>query len=80
MKINIIGAGLGGLTFGFPIGLACCAAGVFLGNTLVYVLYKVFGDGIRQYFVKNLHLDLEKAARSKKTNRSSCAPRSNSTI
>ena len=57
---------LGGLTFGFPIGLACCAAGVFLGNTLVYILHKVFGDGIRQYFVKNLHLDLEKAARSKR--------------
>ena len=57
---------LGGLTFGFPIGLACCVAGVFLGNTLVYILYKMFGDGIRQYFVKNLHLDLDKAARSKR--------------
>ena len=57
---------LGGLTFGFPIGLACCTAGVFLGNTLVYILYKTFGDGIRQYFVKNLNLDLDRAARSKR--------------
>ena len=57
---------LGGLTFGFPIGLACCTVGVFLGNTVVYILYKTFGDKIREYFVKNLHLDLDKAARSKR--------------
>ena len=57
---------LGGLTFGFPIGLACCTVGVFFGNTIIYILYKTFGDKIREYFVKNLHLDLDKAARSKR--------------
>ncbi len=57
---------LAGITFGFPIGLACCIAGVVLGNTAIFLLYRIFGDKLEAYFVKNLHLDLEKAASSKK--------------
>ncbi len=57
---------LAGVTFGFPIGLACCMVGVFLGNSLVFALYRAFGDRIRDYFVKNLHFDFERAAVSKK--------------
>ena len=33
---------LSGLTFGFPIGLACCMAGVALGNSLIFLLYSSF--------------------------------------
>lgn len=55
---------LGGLAFGFPIGLACCTVGVFVGNTLIYGMYRCFGDKLRDYFVKNLTFDLEKAANS----------------
>ncbi len=55
-----------GVSFGFPIGLLCCTLGVVLGNSLIYLLYCIFGDGIRQYFDKNLKLDLEKAGNSGK--------------
>lgn len=57
---------LAGVTFGFPIGLACCMAGVVLGNSLVFALYRAFGERVKDYFVKNLHFDLERAAISKK--------------
>ena len=53
---------LAGVTFGFPIGLACCMVGVFLGNSLIFALYKAFGNKIGEYFVNNLHFDLQKAA------------------
>ncbi len=55
---------LSGITFGFPIGLACCMAGVILGNSLIFFLYKTYGNRIRQYFVKNLNFDFEKTANS----------------
>lgn len=58
---------IAGMSFGFPIGIACCIAGVILGNTLVYVIYKSYGDGVREYFVKNLDFDLDKAANSSKS-------------
>ncbi len=57
---------LAGVTFGFSLGLLLCTAGVLIGNTVIFVLYRIYGDGIRQYFVKNLHFDFDKAARSKK--------------
>lgn len=57
---------LSGISFGFCIGLFWCAVGVFLGNTVIYVLYKVYGEGIRKYFVKNLHIDFDKAQKSKR--------------
>ena len=57
---------LGGLTFGFPIGLLCCWIGVFLGNTAIYLLQKTFGDKLRGFFIKRLGLDLEKIAQSSK--------------
>ena len=57
---------LGGLTFGFPIGLLCCWLGVLLGNSVIYLLQKTFGDRLRGFFIKKLHLDLEKIAQSNK--------------
>ena len=58
---------IGGMSFGFYIGLALCMLGVILGNTLIYILYKTYGDGIKDYFVKNLDFDLEKAANSSRS-------------
>lgn len=57
---------LAGVAFGFPIGIACCMAGVVLGNTLVFLIYKLFGDKVREYFIENLHFDFDKAAKSKR--------------
>lgn len=58
---------LAGLTFGFPIGLLCCTVGVILGNSIIFALYRFFGDGIREHFVKNMHIDFERVSVSKKT-------------
>ncbi len=55
---------LGGLAFGFPIGLLCCMVGVFLGNSAIFALYSAFGNRLRNYFIKNLSFDFEKAANS----------------
>ena len=55
---------LAGLGFGFPIGLLCCMVGVLLGNSLVYILYKIYGDRVREFFFKNLNLDFKRAAES----------------
>ena len=57
---------LAGLTFGFPIGLLCCWAGVLIGNTVIFLLQKTFGDKLRGFFMKKLHLDMEKIAQSSK--------------
>lgn len=57
---------LAGFTFGFPVGLLCCMAGVLLGSTLIYMLQNIYGDRLRGYFIKKLNLDLEKIARSGK--------------
>ena len=57
---------LGGFTFGFPMGLLCCMIGVLLGNTLIFMLQKIFGDRLRGFFVKKLDLDADKIAHSSK--------------
>ena len=57
---------LAGITFSFPIGLLCCMVGVLLGNTLIYMLQKSYGDRLRSFFVRKLDLNLEKIAQSGK--------------
>lgn len=57
---------LGGFTFGFPIGLLCCMLGVVLGNSLIFLLQKTFGNRLRGFFVKKLNLDLNQISRSSK--------------
>lgn len=55
---------LAGLAFGFPVGLLCCTVGVLIGNTAIFALYRAFGNRLRNYFIKNLTFDFEKAANS----------------
>ena len=55
---------LAGLAFGFPIGLLCCTLGVLMGNTVIFALYRTFGNRLRNYFVKNLSFNFERAANS----------------
>ncbi len=57
---------IAGIAFGFPVGLLCCTAGVILGNTLIFLLYRAYGNKLREYFVKNLHINFEKASTSKR--------------
>lgn len=58
---------LAGAAFGFPLGLLCCWIGVFVGNTLIYFLCKFSGNRLREYFVKNLQFNFDKATHSKKS-------------
>ena len=57
---------LAGLTFGFPIGLLCCTIGVVLGSSVIFLLYKMFGESLRNYFDKRLDIDMESAGRTGK--------------
>ena len=57
---------LAGLAFGFPLGILLSTVGVFLGNTVIFLLYKKYGNSLKRYFVNNLHVDLDKAAKSAK--------------
>ena len=51
-----------GLTFGFWIGTLACLVGVMVGNTVIYVLYKIYGDKLRSYFNHNLDIDFSSAS------------------
>lgn len=57
---------LSGLAFGFPIGILLCTLGVLIGNSIIFLLYRRYGNSLRSYFVNNLHVDLDKAAKSTK--------------
>ena len=57
---------LAGLTFGFPIGLLCCTVGVVLGSSIIFLLYKFFGESLRNYFDKRLDIDMESAGKTGK--------------
>ena len=58
---------LAGLTFGFPVGLLCCYVGVFLGNTIIYLLQKCYGDKLRFFVSKKMDIDLDTLSRSSKS-------------
>ena len=49
---------LAGVAFGFPLGLLCCLIGVFVGNSLIFLLCKLSGNRLREYFVKNLQFKM----------------------
>ena len=57
---------LAGITYSFPVGLLLCMIGVFTGNTIIYLLQKLFGDRLRGFFVRKLRLDIEKISNSSK--------------
>ena len=52
---------IAGLTFGLWIGVLACTVGVILGNTIIYALYKIYGDRMRAYFNKKLDIDFASA-------------------
>ncbi len=55
---------LAGVAYGFPIGFACCITGFFVAASVIFLLYRIFGEKIHKYFVKNLQLDLNAISRS----------------
>ena len=57
---------IAGIAFGFGGGFLACLAGVILGNTLVFLLYRTYGQGLTAYFSKSVEFDFDVARRSKK--------------
>ncbi len=49
---------LSGVAFGFLPGIILCTIGVVLGNTIIYLLYKMYGEKLGAYFDKKLNLDM----------------------
>ena len=56
---------LSGICYGLQKGMIICAVGVFVGNTIIYVLYKILGERLSEYFKKNIDVDFEKIKTSK---------------
>ncbi len=57
---------LSGMSFGFWKGGAICIAGVVAGNIIIYVLYKIYGQRLTEYFENNVEFDFELARNSTK--------------
>ncbi len=55
-----------GIAFGFPIGILCCMIGVLLGNTLLYVLYKIYAGKLDSYIDEKLGFDFRALSTSKR--------------
>ncbi len=56
---------MAGISFGFLKGVAICTVGVFIGNTIIYMLYRIYGDKLEDYFAKNAEFDFETARHSR---------------
>lgn len=57
---------LAGISYGLWVGVAICAVGVIVGNTVIYILYRVYGDKLREYFQKKIEVDFDVLASSKR--------------
>ena len=57
---------IAGISFGLWKGMAVCLAGIMVGNTIVFILYKLFGTKLTDYFASNVDFDFESAKRSNK--------------
>ena len=57
---------IAGLTFGFLKGGLVCLAGVFVGNTIIYILYRIYGQRLMEWFEHNAEFDFEAAKNSPK--------------
>ena len=55
-----------GVTYGFWWGSLICLCGVVAGNTVMYILDKVYGDKLTNYFQTNAEFDFDAARRSNK--------------
>ena len=48
---------LGGASFGFLHATVLCTIGVVVGNTIIYILYRFYGERLATYFDKKINLD-----------------------
>ena len=57
---------LSGIGFGLWVGGLICLIGVIVGNTVIYIVYKLFGDKAMGGFRKNIDVDFDKIRKSKR--------------
>ena len=57
---------ISGISFGLVKGMIVCLIGILIGNTIVYVLNKIFGDKLKDYFSSNINFDFNSAKTSNK--------------
>lgn len=57
---------LSGISYGLGWGLVWCMIGVTIGNTIIFVLYRIYGDKLDKYFHKNITVDFEVLRHSKR--------------
>lgn len=50
---------IAGVSYGFGWGCLICLAGVIVGNSVIYLLYKIYGDKLSEYFHKNIEVDFD---------------------
>lgn len=50
---------IAGISYGFGWGCLICLAGVVVGNSIIYFLYKIYGDKLSDYFHKNIEVDFD---------------------
>ena len=57
---------ISGISFGLLKGGLICLIGIMLGNTIIFVLNKIFGAKLTDYFASNVNFDFKSAKASKK--------------
>ena len=57
---------ISGISFGLLKGAAICLVGILLGNTIIYILNKIFGDKLKEFFSSNIDFDFNSAKTSNK--------------
>lgn len=50
-----------GVSYGLGYGLLICLAGVVVGNTIIYVAYKIFGTRMSEYYSRKIDVDWSSA-------------------
>lgn len=55
---------LAGVAYGFGMGLMLFTIGFSLAISVVFFLYKVYGESLQNYFIKEMHLDRENVSLS----------------
>lgn len=57
---------IAGISYGLWIGAAICVAGIVIGNTVIYLLYRVYGNKLSEYFKSKLEVDFDVLRSSKR--------------
>ncbi len=57
---------ISGVSFGLWKGMLVCFIGIMLGNTIIYILNKLFGAKLKEFFSTNIDIDFNSAKTSNK--------------